>query len=429
MSDSSLPSQHLANAARLIFLIQQDAGLAQELKRQIGYFGYVVRHFRDLCGYIASVEGARPQAIILDSIDFARDPCGIAAMERIRNIESLPTLFISDRDDVDSRLRAVHAGCDAYFAKPVDVSALIDKLDQLTLQGPAEPYRVLVMEDTRTLAAHYANILKSAGMVVETVVDPLLILEKLVEFRPDLVLLDYAQPSCDGFELAAVIRQREEFVGVLIVFLSDEADIGRRLFALRIGSDDYLVKPVDPDYLISVVTSRVERSRVLCSFMVRDGLTGLLNHSAIKEQLEIQLARTKRLNGKMSFAMIDIDHFKGINDTYGHSVGDRVLKSLSRLLRQRLRETDIVGRYGGEEFAVILNDTDGLAAMHVLDQIRNDLSRFRHSTRDGEFFITFSAGVADFPSYLEGCALSEAADQGLYQAKNAGRNRIVLVQG
>jgi CheY-like chemotaxis protein len=153
--------------------------------------------------------------------------------------------------------------------------------------------------------------------------------------------------ACDGFELATVIRQQEEFVGISIVFLSAESNIGRQLFALRLGGDDFLIKPIEPDHLVSVVTSRVERSRVLRSFMVRDSLTGLLNHTAIKEQLEIQLARTRRLNGKLSFAMLDIDHFKTVNDTYGHSVGDRVLKSLSRLLQQRLRETDIVGRAGG----------------------------------------------------------------------------------
>jgi diguanylate cyclase (GGDEF)-like protein len=198
---------------------------------------------------------------------------------------------------------------------------------------------------------------------------------------------------------------------------------------MSLGGDDFLTKPIKPGHLVSSVSSRIQRSRMLRSFMVRDSLTGLLNHTAIKDQLEREVARAKRLKTPLAYAMIDIDLFKRVNDTYGHPVGDRVIKSLSRLLKQRLRETDVVGRYGGEEFAVIMSDTDGPAAMKVLDNIRDAFSRFSHLADGKEFSVTFSGGIADVALSGDAIKLGDFADRALYEAKHAGRNRLVLAQG
>jgi diguanylate cyclase (GGDEF)-like protein len=165
---------------------------------------------------------------------------------------------------------------------------------------------------------------------------------------------------------------------------------------------------------------------MLRSFMVRDSLTGLLNHTAIKDQLDGEVAWARRQKKPLSFAMVDIDHFKKVNDTYGHPVGDRVIKSLSRLLKQRLRSSDLVGRYGGEEFAVVLVDADGPTAMKVLDTIRDDFSQLRHLGEGTEFPVTFSCGIADVSQFPDATRLSDAADKALYKAKHAGRNCVML---
>jgi diguanylate cyclase (GGDEF)-like protein len=198
---------------------------------------------------------------------------------------------------------------------------------------------------------------------------------------------------------------------------------------MSLGGDDFLTKPIRPEHLVSSVSSRIERSRLLRSFMVRDSLTGLLNHTAIKDQLEREVARAKRQGMPLSFAMIDIDRFKRVNDTYGHPVGDRVIKSLSRLLKQRLRANDVVGRYGGEEFAVIMVDTDGSAALKVLEGIREAFSCLRQVADGNEFFVTFSGGVADVADFDDAIKLGDSADKALYEAKHAGRNRLVLARG
>jgi diguanylate cyclase (GGDEF)-like protein len=233
-------------------------------------------------------------------------------------------------------------------------------------------------------------------------------------------------PRCDGMTLAAVIRQREDYVGIPIVYLSAETNRDMQLAAMQLGADDFMAKPILPDHLISAVTNRAERSRILRSLMVRDSLTGLYNHTTTKERLEVEIIRAQRDKRPLALALLDLDHFKQVNDTYGHPTGDWVLKSLARLLQQRLRRNDIIGRYGGEEFAVVLPDTDGRAAVKVLDEIRAGLSQIRQRSGEHEFTVTFSGGVASFPHYPEAIQLTNAADQALYAAKHAGRNRVVL---
>jgi diguanylate cyclase (GGDEF)-like protein len=335
-------------------------------------------------------------------------------------------IFLSDRADMAARLHAVQLGANALFTLPVNIIALIDKLDTLTAHQAREPDRILLVDDAAALAGHYAATLREAGMLPALATDPMLAVQLLAEFRPDLVLMDMYMPGCDGLDLAAVIRQQEDYVSIPIVFLSGETNRDMQLEAMRMGGDDFMTKPVKPDHLVMAVANRVERSRVLRSFMVRDSLTGLFNHTVIKERLEVELARARRSQTPLAFAIIDLDHFKLVNDTYGHPTGDRVLKSLARLLQQRLRRTDVIGRYGGEEFAVVLAGSDGPAATIVMDAIRADLMQVRQQAGEQEFAVTFSCGIASFPDCQEGPALADLADRALYEAKRRGRNRIVL---
>jgi diguanylate cyclase (GGDEF)-like protein len=323
-------------------------------------------------------------------------------------------------------LQAVRTGASAYFTKPIDINELVDKLDVLTFQQTPEPYRILIVEDEPELAKSYALTLQEAGMITEMITDPIQIMQPLSEFKPDLILMDVYMPVCNGIELTKVIRQQETFVSIPIVFLSSEFNPDKQLAAMRLGGDDFLTKPIHAEHLISAVTSRVQRLRTLRSFMVKDSLTGLLNHTEIKKQLDTEVSRARRENRKFSFAMIDIDHFKSINDTYGHPTGDRVLKSLSRFLQQRLRKTDIIGRYGGEEFAMILLGADGPAAEKVMNKIRIDFSKVRQQAEQTEFFISFSCGIAPFPEFSDSTLINDIADKALYRAKESGRNQVVL---
>jgi diguanylate cyclase (GGDEF)-like protein len=325
-----------------------------------------------------------------------------------------------------TRLMAVRSGGAAYFTKPLDIAEFIDSLDALTTQETPEPYRILIVDDDPQLSEFYSWALQGAGMQTQHVGDPMHVMEPLINFRPDLILMDVYMPGCSGLELATAIRQQRDYVGIPIVFLSAETDVEKQLSAMSLGGDDFLTKPILPDHLISAVASRAHRSRSLRSFMMRDSLTGLLNHTATKEQIDVELARARRNGDAVCVAMLDIDRFKSVNDTYGHLAGDRVIKNLARLLQQRLRSTDVIGRYGGEEFAVLLSGANGEASLRVLNDIRLGFAALKQQAGSTEFSATLSCGIATFPQHDTAAQLTDAADKALYEAKNSGRNKVVL---
>lgn len=414
---------------RLVYLVDDDVSMGEMLALQLGHYGYEVRFFERPQQMREAALKQAPGLIIMDIVFPEGDYAGPEAIIEFAQTSGLhmPVVFLSSRQDLLARLHAVRAGGAAYFTKPVDVSALVDTLDSMTSGLAPEPYRVLIVEDSTALSAFYAFTLQQAGMVVQVVNEPLKLLEPLNDFMPELILMDMYMPEVNGLELARVIRQDAAFVSVPIVFLSGEQNLDKQFEAINLGVDDFLTKPIQPQHLILSAKSRIERFRILRSFMVRDSLTGLLNHTKTKEQLDIEFTRAMRHNRPMAFVMVDLDHFKSVNDTYGHPTGDRVIKSLSRLLRQRLRQSDMVGRFGGEEFAVILTETDSSTAVKLMDEIREAFSRIRQRSDSQEFSITFSCGIATYPGAANSAnELNSLADKALYEAKHGGRNLVVL---
>jgi diguanylate cyclase (GGDEF)-like protein len=425
---SAVQSFRESRTNRLIYLVEDDPIQAKDLSLQISYFGYTVQTFNDVEGLERALKIQKPTAIIMDVVlpgGMTAGPDAIINMDNPLKLH-VPIIFISESEMLQSRLQAVRAGGEAYFPKPVDIGKIIDALDRLTSQEVPEKYRIMIIEDSATQAAFTSKYLIQSGFETVIVTDPLQILQPLNDFNPDLILLDMYMPGCTGTELAAIIRQIEKFVSLPIIFLSAKNDENIQLDAMQYGGDDFLVKPIKGGHLIRSVTSRVERYRKLRLLMVHDGLTGLFNHTMLKDRLSQEILRARRQNTVLSYSMLDIDHFKQVNDTHGHAAGDQVLKSLARFLSQRMRATDIIGRYGGEEFGVILPDTHGAAALEVMDKIREGFSKIRHRSVDVEFSVTISCGVAAFPEFSTPAEISDAADKALYTAKNTGRNRVFL---
>jgi diguanylate cyclase (GGDEF)-like protein len=270
-------------------------------------------------------------------------------------------------------------------------------------------------------------ILKMSGINATIVADPAQVLDQMHDFHPDLILMNGFLPEMDAAHLARLIRQIDEFVSIPIIFLSNEDDFSKRKEALDLGADDFLVKPVKAAHLMAVVRSRLERSRTLRSFMVRDSLTGLLNHTAFRSVLSQEVNRCKRQNARISLAMLDIDHFKQVNDTYGHAAGDSAIKVLSRLLKQRLRSSDIVGRYGGDEFVALLLDCESDQALKIMDEVREHFSQIElYPNEARSLFLTFSCGISTYPNFTSAESMSDAADQALYLAKAGQRNRVMV---
>ncbi len=409
-----------------VYICDDESALAEQLGNQLRCFGYLVAVFTEPAQLRAAVRAQRPAAVIMD-INFPGGIKGtdvVAALKREGGAD-FPVIFLSACDDFAARLAAVQAGGLAYFHKPVRPLDLVTTLDELTVQKTPEPYRVLVVDDEPEIAAYHCLILQEARMTTYQVHKPERVLEVLQDFRPDMVLMDMYMPGCNGRDLAQLIRQMPDYFSLPIVYLSSETDRHKQFSAMRVGAEGFLAKPIPPEDLVTAVAIRAERMRALRALMARDSLTGLYNHTTTTQLLENAISNAARQNQPLCFAMIDVDRFKSVNDTYGHPVGDQVLLAMSRVLQQRLRNSDIVGRYGGEEFAVILQDVELDAATRIIDQLREDFSRVRFHAGEREFSCTFSAGIAACPPLKRLEILREAADRALYDAKEQGRNRVV----
>lgn len=412
----------------VIFVVEDDVEASQELALQLRYYGYEVEVFNHLDKFRSAIQDCAG-AIVLMDVEFPEDDIGgIHFMEQIqRELKQLAkVIFISVHDTLQYRLGAVRAGGIAYFTKPINSAELIDQLDLVTASQVQEPFRIMIVEDSSISLTYYSVVLEQAEMHIKALLDPMKLLEALNNFNPDLILMDLYLPGCNGIELARVVRQMDGFRNIPIVHLVNENDLSTQSDVINFRGGDFLIKPISPMQLVATITSRVSRMRSLHALMILDGPTGLLNHTAIKEELAREVTRSNRLKTPLSLAMIDIDSFKKINDDHGHAAGDRVVKSLARLLKQRLRETDIIGRYGGDEFYVILNDTDAVSAAKVIDEIRSVFNRSIHLSQDSEFFVSFSCGISDLANFADVAGLCEAAEKAMFQAKQRGRNKVIV---
>lgn len=407
-------SPSATGTGRTVFILDDDPARAADLLLQLAHFGFCPVMFDSVEAVTVAIGANRPRAVIADASasDALGDLCRVA---------DTPLILLSTGGDVMDRLRAVRAGGAAYFTRPVNVTSLIDALEVRFSDALPEPFRVLLVEDDESLATVYARALRRAGMVVSIVSDPLAIVGPLAELRPDVILMDMYLPVCTGGELAMVIRQEPAWIGVPILYLSSERDRARQLDALRCRGDDFLTKPIDPARLVSEVTARGQRMRTLQARLSHDGLTGLLNHAAIRGELERELVRARRDRTPLTVAMLDIDGFKAINDTFGHPAGDRVLKNLSAMLRRRLRRSDLMGRYGGDEVLVILPATPLDKATSAMDALRGAFAQVRHGADD--VFAAFTAGLAMMGPLDDASSLIAEADRALYVGKRAGKNR------
>jgi len=413
---------------RLVYLCDDDSVIAQELSGQLSCFGYQVIPFVTLDALRRAFQSERPSAIIMDVIFPEGQDAGPAVIAELNATidRPVPCVFISSRNDFSARLQAVQSGGNAYCPKPVNAVEMAEILDQLTNRSPPEPYHILIVDDDPDVAQFFSMVLEEAGMVTRVTNEPERVPDTLDGFDADLVLMDLYMPKCSGPDLARVLRQMPGYLSLPIIYVSSETNAERQFKALEVGADGFLTKPLAPERLIAEVKLRAERMRTLRSLMIRDGLTGLFNHNAILQLLEVTEAACRRTQTSLCMAMIDVDHFKSINDTYGHPVGDQVLMALSRTLRLRLREVDLVGRYGGEEFAIILVGVDAAYAKSIIDELRADFAEVSFFADGVEFHCAFSGGIAAYPQFSTASALVDAADRALYRAKRNGRNRVEI---
>jgi two-component system cell cycle response regulator len=309
------------------------------------------------------------------------------------------------------------------------------------------PSKILVVDDSRAQREALSAVLRAEGYEVVEAKDAREALRLAKSANPDLVLLDMILPDMDGREVLRLIKpppEREEFLPVII--FSVKGDVNTKVEGLRLGADDFLVKGVGDAEIIARVgvmlriKSLQERLREMQARLeeqsITDSLTGLKNRRFFDERLFEEFQRAQRYGDHLSLIMVDLDHFKEVNDRFGHQAGDAVLRESASLIRSSLRDPDICARYGGEEFAVILPKTHMSGALAVAERIwraigakefpvLGDRSQGQRAVR-----ITGSIGIAFYPSkdIVTSELLVRFADQALYEAKRQGRNNICLYQ-
>ena len=416
----------IATSGYRIAILEDDADVGRSMELTLQNFGYQAHWYASTQAMDARLQQQDVDVLIVD-VNLANEPCdGLDYVQNLQLAHHLPLLVVSAQNDFATQLRAVRAGAVGFIGKPINLPALENALQRIFALQQSEPYRVMIVDDDLELANRYALVLRQSNILVEVCHEPHAVLWRMARFNPEVVLLDVHMPECEGPELAQIIRFNDDWLRVPIIYLSAETDLSQQMKALLRAGDDFVTKPISDSALITTVFSRAQRARHLSNALSRDSLTGLLKHADIKEQVSHEVARAIRSKLSASVVMLDIDHFKQVNDQYGHPVGDNVIRALANLLRQRLRKIDSLGRYGGEEFLAVLPDCSGEHAKRVIDEIREHFHNLTFQAGNLEFHCSLSAGVAQSDGDVSPNDLLERADQALYQAKHGGRNRVCL---
>jgi len=409
-----------------VVLLEDDpvghATLKEVLQRQ----GFSVRGAYSKAEAVALLDARLPDALVTDIL--VPDGSGYEVVQYLRSLpggDVPPAIVTSTLQGFLDRVEAIRRGADSFFEKPIDFATLVRTVENLLERAREEPPRVLFIGTEDDEAELTSSTLTSAGYQVQLCAEIKRFDAELATVRPDLVLIDAREVR--ACELARYVHQKPGLATTPVVLIGGEDSSRARIECVRAGADDLLPGEVDPRLLIATVTARIERARYVRNLVERDGLTGLLTHSTFMREMKRVWGERMLFPARQpSLILLDVDGFKHINDAYGHLAGDRVLSSLAASLRRNLRRSDLIGRYGGDELAIVLADLPSADAGRLADRIREEFGALQQRQGDETFAASFSAGVAAVPDGDDPEAWPSAADKALYRAKREGRNRVVV---
>lgn len=285
---------------------------------------------------------------------------------------------------------------------------------------------ILLIDDDLIVLKLLEHAFAMEGYTVHVCDQPLLALDFIAASKPDVILLDIVMPNCNGYEILYKIKSNPEYADICVVFLSGMDDTEDKIRGMKAGIDDYITKPFDVREVVLRVEMILRRANKFREKLLKDSLTGAYSRYYFNERIRDDFERFKRNQTVFSIAMIDLDFFKRINDSYGHRAGDFVLTAFVAFANEKLRESDCVCRYGGEEFVFLLPDTDEEQAFLAVDRVRKEFCRRPISFGEETFYISFSAGIKQISAQMTTVSqLIGMADEALYFAKSEGRNRVV----
>ncbi|MBA3519400.1 MAG: PleD family two-component system response regulator [Rhizobiales bacterium] len=386
-----------------------------------------------------------------------------AALKADPRTAHVPVVMVTALDEVQDRVKGLESGADDFLTKPVSDIALVTRVksllrlkmvsDELALRASAIQSagfsssnlfsetaelggRILVVDDRENSTSRLRQAL-AHRFDVEITADPAHAIAEAESRDLDLLIISLTLKAGDGLRLCSQIKAIDRVRQTPVLLITDADETPRLMRALEIGVNDYIIRPIDMNELRARVRTQLRRKlyadrlRDMVSSVVElavtDPLTGLYNRRYLDAHLKSAVARATATDKPVCVLLFDIDHFKGINDGYGHDAGDDVLRDFSDRLRRGVRGIDLVARYGGEEFVLVMPETDAAFAGTVAERLRCDVEQVAFTTRSGfSLPVTVSIGLAEWQGLGDtGDALIRRADQALYAAKRAGRNRVV----
>jgi two-component system, cell cycle response regulator len=303
----------------------------------------------------------------------------------------------------------------------------------------ARPYYILVVDDEPDNSDLLSRRLMRRGYEVSCASGAEQAMIAIDSRTPNLVLLDVLMPKVSGLDLLVQLRREPKTADLPVILVSALDETNDIVRGLQLGANDYVTKPVNMPVLLARIETHLKGVSMLMKLRAQgemleqlaafDGLTGVYNRRSLQDALEGEIGRSRRYGRPISVMMLDLDLFKDINDGYGHIFGDEVLKQFSARAAESLRDSDLLCRFGGEEFTVILPETDHPGAVQVAERVRHSTAAEPFLVQGVPVSLTVSIGLATWKNAQEGTAdqLLESADKALYEAKKNGRNRVCCI--
>lgn len=417
---------------------------------------------------LKSVEEDSPDLVLLDVMMPGMD--GFEVCKRIKEnpaLAHIPVVMVTALTDSTDRVRGLEAGADDFLSKPVNDTALMARVRSLVrlkmavdewrmrentasqlgivenkanvMSEPVEHAHVLVIEDQDFETEKIVSTLETDHDHCIVCDSGLKAMEEISKHDLDLIIVSLNLKNEDGLRLCSHLKSNERTRSVPILMVSNEDDLDRIAHGLEIGAHDYILRPIDRNELLARARTQIRRRRfqdrlrtnyeTSMTQAVTDSLTGLYNRRYLDTHLQKLLEKNQESKKDLCVLLLDIDHFKEVNDTYGHGVGDEVLRTFAHRLKDSLRSFDLVARLGGEEFVAILPDTSMEMAQIIAERLRTSISRhpIKCAAPEGEISITTSIGgsLIEHGEHTVTEVL-ERADKMLYDAKNGGRNCTIF---
>lgn len=375
----------------------------------------------------------------------------------------IPVVMLTALSDIEDRVKGLEAGADEFLTKPVDDVALFARVDSLSRTKAVidelklrnntnaalgiktvefidhfDQSQILLIDDDVVQAKNINRVLLKITSNIEVITD-LATLDNIVSNRsPDVIIISCQMEEVDPLRLLTRLRAIDKLKNSSIMFLAEDENMKVVIKGMEIGVNDYFIYPVDENELLARVKTQLRRKMYQdelrseleesINLALKDGLTGLYNRRYFDKHIEQLVEKEGDLSSNLCLVMIDIDNFKSVNDQYGHQVGDMVLKGIASSLSHNIRAIDLLARYGGEEFVLILSNLSSDEGFNIADRLRKNIADLKIQIPNSSEVITrtISMGITEYKAKESVAELIARGDKALYEAKAAGRNRVVV---